>query len=91
MDHTVFYIAMGIIALFILGSFIHAIRMSYKIERLDSGPPTTPKFANVFGHALGLGVPKTPEGQALRRRLLTHLGFALIGFTVMSVIVLVFR
>ncbi|MEM1088007.1 MAG: hypothetical protein AAGH90_09765 [Pseudomonadota bacterium] len=91
MNQILFYIFTGLIALIILGVFIRAVRISYRIQRLENGPPTVPKFANVFGHTLGLGVPKTPEGQALHRRLLVHLGYVLVGFAFLAVIILVMR
>lgn len=86
----VFYFASAILASFILLNFIHAILVSYKIDRLKVQRPTVPAFANVISHVLGLGVPDTEEGRALRRKLLIYLAYMLAAFAAFP-FVLMFR
>ncbi|RUU47510.1 hypothetical protein EOD08_06330 [Mesorhizobium sp. M6A.T.Ca.TU.002.02.2.1] len=87
MTGTSFYMLCGVWALVMLAIFIHAIRLSYRIEARS--PDLTnrsgfPRNAMMFHTVTNMNVARDQETQAMRRRMNRLLLIVLAGFALLS-------
>lgn len=81
-----FYMLAGVWALVMLGVFIQAIRLSYRIEARSPGLVNRsglPRKAMMLHTAANWKVARDAETQAMRRRMLTLLGINVAGFVLL--------
>jgi len=81
-----FFLVTAVWALVMLAIFIHAIRLSYRIEARSEGLRNTlgvPQKAMMVHTAFNWKVARDPETQALRRRMLLMLLLNLVGFVLL--------
>ncbi|RUU45096.1 MULTISPECIES: hypothetical protein [unclassified Mesorhizobium] len=86
MTGTSFYMLCGVWALVMLAIFIHAIRLSYRIEARS--PDLTnrsgfPRNAMMFHTVTNMNVARDQETQAMRRRMNRLLLIVLAGFALL--------
>lgn len=79
----------GLIGVSIIAVFISAIRLSYAVEtrsKPEGGGFGLPRYTNIWGVALNMGVAGDEETQALRRRVNQRLA-VIAGLFVLMVLV----
>ncbi|RWN32601.1 hypothetical protein [Mesorhizobium sp.] len=86
MTGTSFYMLCGVWALVMLAIFIHAIRLSYRIEACS--PDLTnrsgfPRNAMMFHTVTNMNVARDQETQAMRRRMNRLLLIVLAGYALL--------
>ena len=86
MTGEAFYLLCGVWALVMLAIFIHAIRLSYRIEARSpdlANRSGFPRNTMMFHTVTNINVARDEETQAMRRRMNRLLLIVLAGFVVM--------
>ncbi|RWQ34031.1 MAG: hypothetical protein E5Y88_11295 [Mesorhizobium sp.] len=86
MTGTSFYMLCGVWALVMLAIFIHAIRLSYRIEARSpdlANRSGFPRNAMMFHTVTNMNVARDQETQAMRRRMNRLLLIVLAGFALL--------
>ena len=87
MTGEAFYLLCGVWALVMLAIFIHAIRLSYRIEARSpdlANRSGFPRKAMMFHTITTMNVARDEEPPAMRRRMTRLLLIVLVGFAIMG-------